>query len=84
MEVSSGQQFIILFGQNFCGGDVCIVTDLINTLPGNSSVSTVQHTTVDVAVFSRDPTEAPIDWLGSDQVIYVYCRSCLFRGYISK
>jgi hypothetical protein len=28
-----------------------IVTDLINALPGNSSVNTVQHTTIDEAVF---------------------------------
>jgi hypothetical protein len=25
--------------------------------------------------FSVDPTDAPVDWLDSDQVIYVYCRS---------
>jgi hypothetical protein len=31
---------------------VHIVTDLINALPGNSSVNTVQHTTIDEAVFS--------------------------------
>jgi hypothetical protein len=29
-----------------------VVTGLINTLPGNSSVNTVQHSTVDEAVFS--------------------------------
>jgi hypothetical protein len=29
-----------------------IVTDLINALPGNSSVNTVQHATIDEAVFS--------------------------------
>jgi hypothetical protein len=28
------------------------VTDLINALPGNSSVNTVQHTTIDETVFS--------------------------------
>jgi hypothetical protein len=26
-------------------------------------------------VFSVDPTDAQIDWLDSDHVIYVYCRS---------
>jgi hypothetical protein len=26
-------------------------------------------------VFSVDPTDAPIDWLDSDHVICVYCRS---------
>jgi hypothetical protein len=36
---------------NYFEGDN-IVTDLINALPGNSSVNTVQHTTVDEAVFS--------------------------------
>jgi hypothetical protein len=29
-----------------------IVTDLINALPGNSSVNTVQHATTEEAVFS--------------------------------
>jgi hypothetical protein len=29
-----------------------IVTDLINALPGNSSVNKVQHATIDEAVFS--------------------------------
>jgi hypothetical protein len=29
-----------------------IVMDLINALPGNSSVNTVQHSTIDKAVFS--------------------------------
>jgi hypothetical protein len=31
--------------------DVNIGTDLINALPGNSSVNTVQHATIDEAVF---------------------------------
>jgi hypothetical protein len=38
-------------------------------------------------VFSVDPTDSPIDWLDSDHVICVYCRSvgpCAFRCYISK
>jgi hypothetical protein len=26
-------------------------------------------------VFSVNPTDAPIDWLDGDHVIYVYCRS---------
>jgi hypothetical protein len=51
------------------------VTDLINELPGNSSVNTVQHATIEEAVLSLDPTDAPIDWLDSDHVICVYCRS---------
>jgi hypothetical protein len=52
-----------------------IVTDLINALPGNSSVNAAQHATIEEAVFSVDPTDAPIDWLDSDHVIRVCCRS---------
>jgi hypothetical protein len=37
-----------------------IVTDLINALPSNSSVNTVQHATIWEAVFPVDPTDAPI------------------------
>jgi hypothetical protein len=44
--------------------------DLINALPGNSSVNTVQHSTTEEAVFSVDPTDAPMNWLDSDHVIY--------------
>jgi hypothetical protein len=36
------------------------LTDLINALPGNSSVNTVQHT-IEEAVFSVDPTNGLID-----------------------
>jgi hypothetical protein len=49
--------------------------DLMNALPGNSSVNTVQHSTIEEAVFPVDPTDAPIDWLDSDHVICIYCRS---------
>jgi hypothetical protein len=49
------------------------VTDLINALPGNSSVNTVQYATIEEAVFSVDPTDAPIEWLDSDNEICVYC-----------
>jgi hypothetical protein len=52
-----------------------IVTDLVNALPGNSSVNTVQQATVEEAVFSVDPTEAPIDWVNSDHIICLYSRS---------
>jgi hypothetical protein len=38
-------------------------------------VNTVQHATIEEAVFSVDPTDAPIDWLDSNHVICVYCRS---------
>jgi hypothetical protein len=49
--------------------------DLINELPGNSSVNTVQHATIEEAVFSLDPSNMPVDLLDSDHVISVYCRS---------
>jgi hypothetical protein len=32
-------------------GGMYIVTDLMNALPGNSSVNTVQHATIEEAVF---------------------------------
>jgi hypothetical protein len=38
-------------------------------------IHTVQHATIEEAVFSVDPTDGPIDWLDSDHVIYVDCRS---------
>jgi hypothetical protein len=64
---------------------VRIVTDLLNALPGNSSVNAVQHATIDDAVFSVDPTDVPIDWLDNDHIICVYCSPCPFRSYkISK
>jgi hypothetical protein len=50
------------------------MTDLINTLPGNSTVNTVQHATIGEAVFSADPTDATLNWLDSDHLICVYCR----------
>jgi hypothetical protein len=43
-------------------------------LPGNSSVNTVQHTTIEDAVFSVDSTDMPVAWLDSYHVIHVYCR----------
>jgi hypothetical protein len=49
--------------------------DLINALPGNSSVNAVQHATIEDAVFPVDPTDASIEWLDSDHVICVYYRS---------
>jgi hypothetical protein len=41
-------------------------------LQGNSSVNMIQH---EEAVFSVHPNDAPIDWLDSNHVICVYCRS---------
>jgi hypothetical protein len=55
---------------------------LINALLGNSSLNTVQHATIEEAVFSVDPTDAPIDWLDSDHVFTV--RPCPFRSYITR
>jgi rhodanese-related sulfurtransferase len=49
--------------------------DLINALPGNGSVNAVKHATIEEAVSSVDPTDPPIDWLDTDHVICVYCRS---------
>jgi hypothetical protein len=48
---------------------VSIVTDLINEFPGNSFVNAVQHARIEKAVFSVDPTDAPIDWLDSGHVM---------------
>jgi hypothetical protein len=50
------------------------VTDLINALPGKSSVNTIQHATIEDAVISVDPTDAPIYWPDSNHVICVYCN----------
>jgi hypothetical protein len=48
---------------------------LINALAGNRSVNTVEHATIQEAVFFVDPTDTPMDWLDSDHVVCVYCRS---------
>jgi hypothetical protein len=60
---------------------ICIITDLINALLGNCSVNTAQLATVVEAVFSVDPTGAPIEWLDIDHVICVYCRPMSVRVY---
>jgi hypothetical protein len=62
--------------------DVNILTDLINALPGNSSVNTIQHATIEEAVFSVDPTDALIDWLDSNHMFTV--GPFPFCGYVSK
>jgi hypothetical protein len=59
------------------------VTDFINALQGNSSVDTVQHATIEEAVFSVGPIDAPRDWLYNDHVICVSCEACPFLGYVS-
>jgi hypothetical protein len=63
---------------------VNIVTDLINVLPGNSSVNTVQRIAIEDSVFSVGPTNMPIDWLDSDHVICVYCRTMSFPRLYNK
>jgi hypothetical protein len=50
------------------------VKGLISALPGNA-VKMVQHAIMEEAVFCVDPTNAPIGWLDSDHVMYVYCSS---------
>jgi hypothetical protein len=47
--------------KNFRLRTVYIVTDLINALPGNSFVNTIQNATIEEDVFSVDPTDGPID-----------------------
>jgi hypothetical protein len=59
---------------------VYIVMDLNNALPGNSSVNTIQQATLEEALFSVDPIDAPINWLNSDHMICVYSRSLSVPG----
>jgi hypothetical protein len=47
-----------------------IIIDLINAMTGNISVNTVQHATIEEAVFSVDPAAVPVDWLDCD---YMMC-----------
>jgi hypothetical protein len=57
--------------------------DLINVLPGNSSVNTVQHTTIKEVVFSVDPTRQYTGWIAITWYMFTL-GPCLFRGYRSK
>jgi hypothetical protein len=52
-----------------------IITDLMNAVLGNSSVSTIHHATIEEAVFPVDPTDALIHCLDNNHVICVYSRS---------
>jgi hypothetical protein len=36
---------------------------------GNNSINTIQHAAIEEAVFSVDPSDAPIDWLDSGHVM---------------
>jgi hypothetical protein len=52
-----------------------ILTDLINALPGNSSVNTVQHATIEEAVFSVSAvTSRSGAWWSSD-MCFLWCVS---------
>jgi hypothetical protein len=47
-------------------------------------VNTIQHATMEEAVFSVDPTDAPTNWLDSDHILCIFTVGpCPFRGYIS-
>jgi hypothetical protein len=73
--------------------DYYIVTDLINALPGNSSVNTAQHATIDEVVFSMssEPSNSRNGILCDQLVGYAtvlkiklgfLCGPC--RGYIAR
>jgi hypothetical protein len=65
-----------------------IVMDLINAVPGNSSVNTVQHATLDEAVFSVSSAPRPV--LITDQltrslthdVFFLWSAPCNNRGAV--
>jgi hypothetical protein len=64
---------------------ISVKNEVINALPDNSSVNTVQHATIEEAVFFVDRIDAPIDWLDTDHMIYVFTLCpCPFRGYIMR
>jgi hypothetical protein len=44
-----------------------IVMDLINALPGNSSVNTVQHATIEADVFSVSAVMSHSGWWSRDK-----------------
>jgi hypothetical protein len=54
-----------------------IVKDLINALPGNSSVNTVQHATIDEAVFSMMSAPSSVGTTG-------LCNPFLSNGSLKK
>jgi hypothetical protein len=58
--------------------------ELFSALPDNSSVNMVKHATIEEAVLSVDPTDAPIYWLDSDHMICVFCRSMSIPRLYSK
>jgi hypothetical protein len=53
-----------------------IVMDLINVLPGNISVNTVQHATIDEAVFSMSSAPSSCGTTG-------LCNPFLSNGYVN-
>jgi hypothetical protein len=56
---------------------VDIVTDSINALPGNSSVNTVQHVTIDEVVFSMSSVQSSGGTTG-------LCNPFLRNGSVNK
>jgi hypothetical protein len=55
------------------------ITDLINVFPGNGSINTVQHGTIDKAVFSMSSTPHPV--LETDQLTRsLPCDACFLWG----
>jgi hypothetical protein len=50
-----------------------IVTDLINALPGNSSVNTVRHATIEKAVFSMPAVTSRSGGWWSRDVCFLWC-----------
>jgi hypothetical protein len=68
---------------HICVYSVHTVTGLISALPGNISVNTVQHITIEEAVFSEDPTDAPINWTTITWYMFTV-GPCPFRGYVGK
>jgi hypothetical protein len=57
MHTKSIFTYVFVEKTNFQVATEPIVTDLINALPGNSSINTVEHATVEEVVFSIDPTD---------------------------
>jgi hypothetical protein len=57
------------------------LTDLMNALPGNSSVNTAQHATIEEAMFYVSAVTSQCGGYG--HVTCVSCDACPFLGYIS-
>jgi hypothetical protein len=64
-----------LYRLSYSGSYIYIVTDLINALPGNSSVNTVQHATIQVAVSSVSAVTSRSGGWGSRDMCFLWCVS---------